>query len=261
MPQEDPAPLWHAACRDPGLSFSEESPAMVVEDLMSVDPVCVEPGTPALFALDLMIDQGVRHLPVVDACRCVVGVVSIDDLAAALPVPVSLHRRLEDRDRRDVCAVSVGEVMTFTPDTVLRSTPADEAAGQMALKGIGCLPVVDEQGRLQGLLSETDVLQAFAAVLRGTDDRGARRRKTPDELLVEALRGERERLARALGAQEAVRPSLAARRLGSLDEAIARAERGELRSCVRCKGTISANRLRALPGTTICSRCAREFEW
>ena len=234
---------------------------MLVEDLMSVDPVSVDPGAPALDALDLMVDEGVRHLPVVDPRRYVVGVISIDDLIAALPVAVSLHRRLEGRDRRDVCAVRVGEVMTYTPDTVLSSTPADDAACRMALKGIGCLPVVDERGRLEGILSEADVLQAFAAATRGGENGRAPHAESRDERLVEALRGERERLARTLALHDVVDPSLAAMRLRSLEDAIARAERGELRSCVRCKGTISVNRTRARPGTTICSPCAREGEW
>lgn len=234
---------------------------MFVKDLMSADPVCVEPAASALSALDLLVDEGVRHLPVVDAGRHVVGVISIDDLAAALPVTLSLPQHLEGRDRREARALQVGELMTYAPDTVPPSAPAEEAARHMALKGIGCLPVVDEQGRLEGILSEADVLQAFAAASGRRETREASPTRSHDERLVEALRGEREGLAKTLSLHDQVGPSLAAMRLKSLEGAIARAEQGELRACVRCKGKISVNRLRALPGTTICSRCAREIDW
>jgi CBS domain-containing protein len=108
--------------------------------------------------------------------------------------------------------------MTYTQDTMRPSTSADEAAHHMALKGIGCLPVVDEAGRLQGLLSKTDVLQAFAASARGDEIGEARQAKPRDERLLEGLRGERERLARTLALHDAVGPSLAAMRLRSLGD-------------------------------------------
>jgi CBS domain-containing protein len=130
----------------------------------------------------------------------------------------------------------------------------------MALKGIGCLPVVDEQGRLQGLLSETDVLRAFAAGARAGEPGKAPSVASADERLVEAIRTERERVAQTVARHDQVHPGLAEIRLKALEEAAARAEAGQLRACVRCKGTISANRLRALPGTRICSRCSREAD-
>jgi hypothetical protein len=149
--------------------------------------------------------------------------------------------------------------MTYAPDAVLAGASAAEAARHMAVKGIGCLPVVDEKGELRGLLSETDLLQAFAEVT--TERTGQEPAGSRDERLIEVLRGERELLSRDLALHDRVGPSLAALRLRSLEDAIARAERGELRHCVRCSGAIPVNRLRALPGTTLCYRCAREVDW
>jgi CBS domain-containing protein len=239
--------------------FQGSVATVLVQDLMSPNPVCVEPGAQVLRALDLMVDEGVRHLPVVDARRSVVGVITLDDLAAALPVAVSLHRGLQGRDRLDVREIKVAEVMTYAPDTVLVGTSAAEAARHMALKGIGCLPVVDERGELRGLLSETDLLQAFATVM--AEDSSPARAGSRDERLIEVLRAERDLLGRDLALHDRVGPALAAMRLRSLEGAISRAERGELRHCVRCSGAIPVNRLRALPGTTLCYRCAREVDW
>jgi RNA polymerase-binding transcription factor DksA len=157
----------------------------------------------------------------------------------------------------------------------------------MAEGRFGCLPVVDEDGRLAGLLSETDVLWALATSLglRRAADRPPR----PDALaaLVSELEREREairaRLERRLEGEreiervmreepidiaergadlaevEAARSldELALRRLGALDRALDRAAQGVLGTCEHCGGTIPIPRLRALPGTTECVACAR----
>jgi CBS domain-containing protein len=52
-----------------------------VREWMTPDPVTVSPSTPVEEAGRIMIDQGFRHLPVVDQERPV-GIVSIRDLAA-----------------------------------------------------------------------------------------------------------------------------------------------------------------------------------
>ena len=115
---------------------------------MSGDPVAVSPDTRASDAFRLMADRRIRHLPVVDTHRRVVGVITRGDLA---------------RDPQG--AKLVRELMSEDPETVREGTPLAEAADRMADRRIGCLPVVDGSGRLAGLLSETDVLRALATLL------------------------------------------------------------------------------------------------
>jgi CBS domain-containing protein len=54
-----------------------------IKPFMTGSPVSIEAGAGALEALDLMVEHGIRHLPVVEAQRRVVGVLSFDDLRAA----------------------------------------------------------------------------------------------------------------------------------------------------------------------------------
>jgi acetoin utilization protein AcuB len=128
---------------------------MNVKAHMSGDPVAVSPDTRGSDAWRLMADRRIRHLPVVDAGRRVVGVISRGDLA---------------RDPRG--AMLVRDLMTPDPETAREGTPLAEAADRMADRRIGCLPVVDESGRLSGLLSETDVLRALASLLSTGHVRG-----------------------------------------------------------------------------------------
>lgn len=258
-----------------------------VKSYMSGEPVSIESDTSALAALDLMIGYGIRHLPVVGGGRRVCGVVSFDDLRAALPLPLSLRVPLTVEDRNTLPDPAVGEVMTYSPVTIRYDAPLEEAAQKMVDARIGCLPVVDEDGRLDGILTETDLLHALITVL------WASRESEPAPVpptLAEAMQAEHSHLAETLAAYERREQEitetrrevpldlaeessgveegylteelaeLASRRLRAIEHALEREERGELTTCERCGGTISEARLRALPGTTVCIGCAREAE-
>jgi CBS domain-containing protein len=109
------------------------------------------------FADQLMRLGRIRHMPVLDKGR-LVGIVSNRDLLAA-----SLTRVLdfEEKQRRTFLrSVEVREVMTAQVISVTPDTPVSEAARLMLLHKIGCLPVVDADQKLRGLLTETDLIRA-----------------------------------------------------------------------------------------------------
>jgi acetoin utilization protein AcuB len=140
---------------------------------MTGAPISIEPGMPALAALDLMVDHAIRHLPVVDSNDRVCGIVSFDDLRAALPIAVSLTVPPSAEGRQQALDVSVSEVMTPSPVTIGVDTPLDQAVSRMIEGRFSCLPVVDENGHLDGILTVTDLLHTLATVLWSTDDRAA----------------------------------------------------------------------------------------
>lgn len=264
--------------------------ATTVKEWMSADPVTIEPQASAREALERMVEHGVRHLPVVDSLGRVVGILSIDDLRAALPTAAAAGVSADRLGRAELGGGRVGELMTFEPHTVRAETPLAEAADRMAELRIGCLPVVESQGGLVGILSETDALRALAATLWTDELRARRSVETELDALVARLRAERERIARARDAYGAVErrftthpqeeavdfseraadrseaesagilQDLAAHRLEALDRALERAATGRLAQCSRCGRRIPLVRLQALPGNTLCIACAREQE-
>lgn len=128
---------------------------MRVRELMSPGVAALERNDTLDIADGVMSMGRIRHLPVLDG-RTVVGVVSQRDLfrtalgtALALGIrrPQELMRSLDVRDVMSAPAVTIG------PDA-----PVQEAARTMAEKKIGCLPVVEE-GKLVGILTETDILR------------------------------------------------------------------------------------------------------
>jgi acetoin utilization protein AcuB len=261
-----------------------------VKQWMTGNPVSVRPEASALEAHDRMVEFGIRHLPVVGAGNRVVGVLSVDDLRAALPGVVGTRAPLRTEDRSLAREWTVGELMTHAPFTVSEQTSLREAVDELADRRIGCLPVVDAEGKLVGLLSETDALRALATSLWTSEKREGRAAESEFERLVQELRRERERIAKSLDALHATErqlaadlhdeprdalergadlresllaenfDSLAARRLRGLDRALDRAARGELGTCEACGGRIPASRLRAVPGATLCVACARVRE-
>lgn len=259
-----------------------------VKGFMTGEPVSIEAEASALEALDLMIDHAIRHLPVVGPDHRIRGILSFDDLRAALPTPLSLRVPLALEERWRVADITVGEVMTYAPVTIRYDAPLQEAVARMIEGRFGCLPVVDEGGRLDGILTETDLLHALATVLWAERDRS-----TPapqGEKLVLDLERERGHLVQQLGRYERLEQErtatrreipldlaeqgqgaeegylteqlaeLASRRLRAIEHALERAAQGRLGICEGCGGRISPRRLRALPGSTLCIRCGRDAE-
>jgi CBS domain-containing protein len=141
---------------------------MNVRDLMEREVVTLDMTDTLDLADDIMRLGRIRHLPVVDGVT-VVGIVSQRDLfRAGVSCLLQLGHRAEHEwlSRIAVAAVMTAGVMTVAPDTSIR-----KAVGLMAEHKIGCLPVV-EDGKLVGLLSETDCLRYLAHVLDIAQARG-----------------------------------------------------------------------------------------
>lgn len=134
---------------------------MLVNKRMTRAPLVVSPGQSLADALRLTRERRIRHLPVVEDGE-LVGMVSDRDVRLAMPSPLTEAdaERVAFLDRTPVSAVMKREVVTVGPyDTV------EDAAKEMRRRRIGAIPVVDAHGRLLGILSESDVLDAFVEIL------------------------------------------------------------------------------------------------
>lgn len=100
----------------------------------------------------------VRHLPVLDAAGRVIGIVSNRDLLEASLTSVLAFE--PEQRRTFLHSVAVDEVMTRHVETVTPDTPLGIAASRLVGHKIGCLPVVDREGVMVGIVTETDLLAA-----------------------------------------------------------------------------------------------------
>ncbi|WP_373047714.1 CBS domain-containing protein [Vulgatibacter sp.] len=127
-----------------------------VRDLMTRDVVTLDVDESLLLADDVMRLGRIRHLPVVRG-GTLVGLVSHRDmLRASVSSLAGLSRSEEASIKR---AIPVRECMAREVVTV---GPDETALGACKLildRKLGCLPVVDDQRRLVGILTEADFVQ------------------------------------------------------------------------------------------------------
>ena len=139
---------------------------MKVRDLMTTEPVTTTPDTPLKEAARLMVRHKVSGLPVIDKGK-VVGIVTEGDFLRQeanrdQPYRFSLLDALfGDEPSGPPAAETVGEVMTEQVLTVAPEATLSEAARIMSSRRVKRLPVVTPEGKLIGVISRADVVNAF----------------------------------------------------------------------------------------------------
>jgi acetoin utilization protein AcuB len=131
---------------------------MIVAKRMMRNPVSVDENDSMKKAMDLLKERDIRHLPVLKDGDKLVGILTERDIKQASPSPATALEIREIYYLLD--KVKIKQIMTRRPYTISSTAPVEEAALIMREKKIGCLPVVDS-GKLVGILTETDILDAF----------------------------------------------------------------------------------------------------
>lgn len=133
---------------------------MKVKEIMTQSAVCCSPKTNVGRAVELMWERNVGLLPVVDNAGKLIGVVTDRDLCIAMGTRNRLPGELT------VGEIAIPQVFTCKPDDDVH-----EALSLMSAKQVRRLPVVNNDGVPQGLLSMDDlVMHAEVGKLRGACD-------------------------------------------------------------------------------------------
>ncbi|MCU0485613.1 MAG: CBS domain-containing protein [Anaerolineales bacterium] len=131
---------------------------MLVRDWMTKKLITIRPESDPMAAISLLNAGNFRHLPVIESDGRLVGIVDRADIElflakAGSPGYVKRNHRVDQFMQRHVIAVP--------PDC-----PLEEAALMMVEHKIGSLPVL-ENGKLVGIITETDIFKRFAIMLGG----------------------------------------------------------------------------------------------
>ncbi|MFP3991834.1 CBS domain-containing protein [Streptomyces sp. E11-3] len=143
----------------------------IVSDVMTQTVVAVGRDAPFKEIVRTMEQWKVSAMPVLEGEGRVIGVVSEADLLPKVEFRDSDQSLYEQRERlSDVAkagAVTAEEVMSTPALTVHAGATLAQAARIMAVRHVKRLPVVDDEGMLQGVVSRADLLKVF---LRSDED-------------------------------------------------------------------------------------------
>jgi CBS domain-containing membrane protein len=148
---------------------------MKVKDVMQKDVLTLHKGDFLDVAENIMTLGRIRHLPIVDEKGQLIGVVTQRDLLRASVASVLGLSKTAERDW--LAAIPVDQVMSKSAVSVGPESELADAVDLMVRQKYGCLPVV-EDGRLVGLLTETDCLDCLLNLLRPAAAELGRRQAT-----------------------------------------------------------------------------------
>ncbi len=127
----------------------------LVQEWMSTDVITITPDMTLPEAHQIMINEEIRRLPVVDKDGRLVGIISIGDIRSAEPSPATSLSIWEMNYL--LSSLKVEKVMTHHPKTIRADATIGEAARMMLEHRISGLPVVDAEGHVLGIITESDI--------------------------------------------------------------------------------------------------------
>lgn len=142
-------------------ALSIEPGTMTLSRIMKTGVVSIGMDATLNAALEICSDQGIRHLPVVDEENRLVGILTDRDIRYHLsPRLGTLSENSSDRAllQRHVHVVMSRSVIVGSPEMTLA-----EGARLMLTHRVGCLPIVDSDSRIVGLVTTSDYLLLIAS--------------------------------------------------------------------------------------------------
>ena len=137
---------------------------MFVSQSMTRKVITIEKEAGIFEAQEKMAANRIRHLPVVDDDDRLIGIVTDRDIRSAMPF--SLFKDPDNQlEREKLNDLKVKDFMTADPKTISPGYTIQDALLLIEEMRVGALPVVDEKGKLKGIISVRDLLRAFINVL------------------------------------------------------------------------------------------------
>ncbi len=127
----------------------------LVKDWMTKDVISITLDTSLPEAHQIMMNEEIRRLPIVDKQNNLLGIVTLGDVRGAQPSPATslsiweLNYLLSN--------LKIKEIMTPDPITLNIDATIGEAARTMLEHRISGLPVVGNDGKLAGIITESDI--------------------------------------------------------------------------------------------------------
>ena len=134
---------------------------MRVSAVMHRNVATVGPETSFREIARKLVERRISAVPVMDAERHVLGVVSADDLLTTRPVPFHYSHRASRVAPGRAAGRTAAELMSGPALVITPETTVGRAADLMQTRRVKRLPVVDGERRLIGLVARSDLLDIY----------------------------------------------------------------------------------------------------
>jgi acetoin utilization protein AcuB len=124
---------------------------MIIEQIMKTNVATLTPTNTIADAIEMIKQHKIRHIPIINENRKVIGIVTDRDIRDASPSIFHADEHLEDLQK---------PVSTIMKTNVITGHPLDfveEVAALFYEHRISCLPIVKDE-KLVGIVTETDLL-------------------------------------------------------------------------------------------------------
>lgn len=118
----------------------------LAKDVMTADPQCCTAETPLNDVAKLMVECDCGEIPVIDAAKRLVGVVTDRDIVCRIVAK-----------GKNPSAMTAADCMSQPVVSVHSDTSVDEVLSTMEAKQIRRVPVIDAAGRVCGIIALADV--------------------------------------------------------------------------------------------------------
>ena len=144
---------------------------MLIKERMTADPYTIKEDAPVSDVISLMYEKNLRRVPVTDDAGKLTGIITESDINKVSPTKATTLSVYEVNyllSKTLVKDAMVKDVKVISPDAII-----DEAAVAMREFRISTLVVVDRDERIAGIITESDIFDAFIAFL-GCSVKGTR---------------------------------------------------------------------------------------
>lgn len=144
---------------------------MYVKDYMTMSPITIGPDDSISSAMEVMSSNNIHRLPVVDKKNKLVGLLTGGVIRANTPNNSSTLSVFELNyllNKLTVKDIMIKDVKTISGDDIL-----EEAATVMLKNDVACLPVIDKDRVIRGIITHNDIFSAFVKLM-GYHNKGTR---------------------------------------------------------------------------------------
>jgi len=135
---------------------------MLVANWMTKDVVTISPDRSMMKASKVMKDKSISRVPVVDEDGKIVGIISDRDIKDASP---SKATTLDMHELYYLLSeIKIQDIMTKKPMTIRSDETVEKAAVLMLEGNFGGLPVIDENDKVVGIITDTDIFKVLVEI-------------------------------------------------------------------------------------------------